>query len=335
MTGQVKQVFVEHPLDSIHPLARKAGEAALCAGAQGAEFFWAMHERLFEKASDWSTTEDASGSFRQYAAELGLDEATFSACLESGEKGSAVQAQLELGQDQGVSSVPAFFVNDWLISGAQPFSVFEEVINAALAGEHPPPTPTPLPPGASPFDVNPSRSGYTYGGDITKGSPDAKVVILIFIDFASEDNAAYVAQTWPELLSRYVDPGSIRVAIKHFVAADSPQGLRAAVAAECAGQQDRFWQMYDLLFRIQGEWKAAEDIDGVLGGYAAELGLAADAFSTCVQGDEVLQKVELDIAIAQRNSLPPAPQFVLFFGEQATVVTEGEVFGVIDQMLEP
>jgi predicted DsbA family dithiol-disulfide isomerase len=63
---------------------------------------------------------------------LGLDEAEFSACLESERYAAAVQADLMEGAGFGVSGVPAFFVNGELISGAQPFEVFQAAIEAAL-----------------------------------------------------------------------------------------------------------------------------------------------------------------------------------------------------------
>jgi len=142
-------VFIQHPLASIHPQAPKAAEAALCASKQGAKAFWAMHEVLFEKAREWSGQENLTELFKGYAAELGLDTEAFVACLESGETADQVQAELKQGEALGVSGVPSFFINDWFIEGAQPFEVFQEVIEKALRGEHPPPTPTPLPPGVT------------------------------------------------------------------------------------------------------------------------------------------------------------------------------------------
>ena len=92
-----------------------------------------MHERLFETASEWSGQENLTEKFTEYAADLGLDADAFVACLESGETAAQVQAELEQGQASGVSGVPAFFINDWFVSGAQPFEVFEEVIERKLA----------------------------------------------------------------------------------------------------------------------------------------------------------------------------------------------------------
>ena len=331
----MKHVFVQHPLDSIHPQARKAGEASLCAGKQGAEAYWEMHDLLFERASEWSGKDDAVDRFVGYATELGLDEAQFAACLDSGETADQIQRQLDMGSELGVGGVPAFFINDWFLSGAQSPDVFEQVIESALAGEHPPPTPTPLPPGASPFDVNPERPGHTYMGDATLGSAEAEVVLLKFADFSSEANGAFFSEGWPELLAVYVDPGSVRIVLKHFPAMDGLAAFRAAVAAECAGQQGAFWEMHDALFSRQGEWRDAEDVVAVFEDYASELGLDGASFVGCLADDGIAQKVQDDVAIAQRNQLTPPPQFVVLYGDQGRVVPQAELSDFLSQVVQP
>ncbi|HID85921.1 MAG TPA: DsbA family protein, partial [Anaerolineae bacterium] len=73
-------MFLQFPLDAIHPQARKAAEASLCAAQQGADAFWAMHERLFETSREWSGQANLAERFKGYAAELGLDAEAFVAC---------------------------------------------------------------------------------------------------------------------------------------------------------------------------------------------------------------------------------------------------------------
>jgi protein-disulfide isomerase len=323
----VKHIFRQY---LVHPQAQKAAEASLCAGKQEAEAFWAMHDLLFERMEEWSGEQDAAGRFAQYAIELGLDGDAFAACLESGETAAQVQAQMEQGRAMGVRGTPAFFINDWFISGAQPFEKFQEAIEAALRGEPPPPTPTPPPP---PFDTNPERPGYTYGGDVTLGSADAEIILLEFIDFHSADNLEFFLDMWPELGKAYVGPGKVRVVVKHFPAADQPTASKAAEAAECAGQQEAFWAMHDLLFQQQEDWSKAEDVSAVLKEYADQLGLDVGAFSACLDEGQTGDKVQQDIAIAQRNELQPAPQFVVFYEGQGGVVPLEELQKVIDQLL--
>lgn len=320
-------------MDSLHPNARPAAEAALCAAKQGAEAFWHMHEHLFKTVGEWGGTENASELFKGYAAELGLNTAAFAACIESRETAEQVQAELEQGAAAGVGGTPAFFVNDWFVSGAQPYEVFQETIEAALRGEHPPPTPTPLPPGVTPFDPNPEQPGYTYAGDAFCGSEEAEITLAVFIDFQSPENRQYVLETWPEVEKEYVDTGKVRLMVKYFPSLDHVQGFTAAEAAECAGQQGDFCSMYDLLFEKQDEWSQLDDVTSTFKEYAAELDLDADAFAACLDEGQTVDKVMQDFTIGQQNQWPPAPVIWIIKGEQGGMVSLDQVQEAIEQLM--
>jgi protein-disulfide isomerase len=128
--GIVRYVFKDFPLNSIHPQAAKAAEAARCAGDQGA--YLDMHDVLFERQMEWSGQEPTS-IFVGFAEELGLDADTFESCLTSGKYESAVSADLDQGIQLGVTGTPAFFINGYAVSGAQPYSLFEQAIESLLA----------------------------------------------------------------------------------------------------------------------------------------------------------------------------------------------------------
>jgi protein-disulfide isomerase len=124
-TGKVKLIFRDFPL-SFHTQAQKAAEAAECAGEQGK--YYDMHDKLFAEG-----VAGGVASFKGYAKSLGLDTAKFDSCLDNGDMASEVQKDFLDGQQAGVQGTPGFFVNGVPISGAQPFSVFEQVIEAALS----------------------------------------------------------------------------------------------------------------------------------------------------------------------------------------------------------
>jgi len=128
-TGKVKFVYRDFPLSSIHPQAQKAAEAAECARKQGGdEVYFNYHDGLFDNG-----VQGGVASFKQLAADLGLDTNEFNECLDSGEMASEVAKDLADGSSYGVTGTPAFFVNGKLISGAQPFSAFQAAIEAELA----------------------------------------------------------------------------------------------------------------------------------------------------------------------------------------------------------
>ena len=124
-TGKAKLVYRDFPLSNIHPQAQKAAEAAECAGEQGK--YYEMHDKLFENG-----VEGGIAGFKQYAQEIGLNTNEFNSCLDSGKMADEISKDFKDGQQVGVQGTPAFFVNGKLISGAQPFSVFQEAIEAEL-----------------------------------------------------------------------------------------------------------------------------------------------------------------------------------------------------------
>jgi len=123
---KIKLVFRDFPIESLHPGATKAHEAARCANEQGK--FWAYHDKLF--ASSPSTSPDF---FTGIAKELGLDVAAFDTCLRSGKFDTAIKKDIEEGKRAGVTGTPAFFINGRLVGGAQPLDAFTRVIDDELA----------------------------------------------------------------------------------------------------------------------------------------------------------------------------------------------------------
>ncbi|GAB4499759.1 MAG: hypothetical protein OHK003_16980 [Anaerolineales bacterium] len=127
--GQIRFVYRNLPLTSIHPDAMPSAIASLCANDQNA--YWDYHGKLF--SSETLTRE----TFIQYATELNLNVEEFSACLDSGKHDEFIQQDMEFALNLGVQSTPTFFVNGLAIVGAQPLSSFAQIIDMELAGEIP------------------------------------------------------------------------------------------------------------------------------------------------------------------------------------------------------
>jgi protein-disulfide isomerase len=128
----VQYIFRNFPLYSIHPQAAKAAEAAECAGEQGA--YWEMHDVLFENQDKWSGAQDVEKTLTELSGDLGLDQAAFEACLKEGRYTDRVTADYQEGLAAGVTGTPAFRINGAPLSGAQPFSAFQQQIEYYLAG---------------------------------------------------------------------------------------------------------------------------------------------------------------------------------------------------------
>ena len=127
--GQIRFVYRNLPLTSIHPNAMPAAIASLCANDQNA--YWDYHEKLFGS----ETLDEAT--YVQYATDLGLDVDTFKACLTSGSHEAFIQQDMDFSLGLGVQSTPTFFINGLAVIGAQPLSNFKQLIDKELAGEIP------------------------------------------------------------------------------------------------------------------------------------------------------------------------------------------------------
>jgi protein-disulfide isomerase len=133
--GTLRFVVRDFPIESIHPHAFKAAEAAHCAGDQGK--YWTMYERLFAH-------QPTLADLPAHAAAVGLDTARFQQCVESGKHADRVRRGLTDGQAAGVRGTPTFFLGILddsgtkirvihSIRGAHPFAAFKSAIDAALA----------------------------------------------------------------------------------------------------------------------------------------------------------------------------------------------------------
>jgi protein-disulfide isomerase len=127
---QLRFVFRDFPITSIHANAAPAAEAAHCAGEQDA--FWEFNEKLFTMELGLSPS-----AYKQYASGLGLDEQAFGECVDERRYAKDVQDDFEFAANLGIRSTPTFFINGIALVGAQPFEVFQQVIDLELAGEIP------------------------------------------------------------------------------------------------------------------------------------------------------------------------------------------------------
>ncbi|MEJ2319842.1 MAG: thioredoxin domain-containing protein [Gemmatimonadales bacterium] len=129
-TGKVEYVWISFANPS-HQFAWPAIEAAFCAGAVGK--FWQMHDILFERQGEWSTSEDAWATFVDYARELSIDGESFGACLRDDRTAPLQIRDFQSVNRAGISSTPFFIIADSLsIRGAAQVSQFRTVLDSLL-----------------------------------------------------------------------------------------------------------------------------------------------------------------------------------------------------------
>jgi len=129
--NKIKIVWRHMPLP-FHKNAPQAAEAAQEAFAQkGSAAFWTFHDKLFNaEGADEARTDRAN--LEKIAQEMGLDMEKFKGAIDNNKHKAKIDADTEAGNKAGINGTPAFVINGYYISGAQPESAFKKLINRAL-----------------------------------------------------------------------------------------------------------------------------------------------------------------------------------------------------------
>lgn len=142
-TGKVRYVFVDYPIDQLHPDAFKAHEAANCAGEQGK--YWEMHAKLFDQPPPRDGGQ-LPAVLASQAQSVGVDAGRFKACMDAGKYSKPVRENVERMQTLGVDSTPTFLIGLTpapgqpmkvvkVVRGAVPFAQFKSAIDQVLTAQ--------------------------------------------------------------------------------------------------------------------------------------------------------------------------------------------------------
>lgn len=338
-TGKAKFVFVDFPLVQIHPNAPAASSAALCVAEQDPVAFWEMHALIFETQNQWSNSPEPIAFFQELGAPLEIDQDEFASCLDSGRTDAMVERTYAMGRSLGYSGTPSFqFVMDgsdetYDLIGAQPYERFSSWIDAMAVGEVPADA-VAQPDDATAQDAgnqelpywateeglapDPEREGFTMAGDAYRGSLDAPIVVIEYSDYQCPFCRRHTESTQPVLDEQFVDTGQVRWVFRHFPLNIHPQAPAAGVAAECAGEQSQFWEMHELLFDDVASWSIS-DPNPRFTELATEIGLDSDAFSTCLEDESMMERVNSDFADG-RAFVQGTPTFIVMHDGQGRLI---------------
>jgi len=117
----------------IGPESADAANAAYCAADQNK--FWEYHDILFANWTGENAGDFTPDKLRQYAQAINLNLDQFNTCINTGAHTNEVDQDVTDAKAAGVTGTPAFVINGKLIEGAQPYSVFQQTIDAALNGQ--------------------------------------------------------------------------------------------------------------------------------------------------------------------------------------------------------
>src|SRR5881227_760105 len=137
-----------------------------------------------------------------------------------------------------------------------------------------------------------------------RGNPDAPVTLEEFGDFQCPPCGQF-AKFVDELLVEY--HSQVRLVFRNYPLAAHQHALEAAQAAEAAGLQGKFWEMYDTLYREQKVWTKAPNARELFGSYAGTIGVNLDQFKKDVDSDKARERVDSDQALADSLGIKVTP----------------------------
>jgi protein-disulfide isomerase len=286
----------------------------VCAGKQGK--YGEMSDKLFAAQADVKAASDPVPLLKGYAKDLGLDTAIFDKCLDEGEVAMDVASDGVAAQTFGVSATPAFFANDVQIYLVSTDALFYQIDYVSEFGSLP--------------DIEPQAGDFhaKYTGSAIQAA------MAVFLDFTSTDAAKYAIEVYPQIAQQYIDTGTLLYIFHPWAAEKGSLSYQAAVAAECAGEQDKFWEMQAKLFADQASWTVAKTPRDSFTGYADGLGLDKAKFETCLDGDWAALRAQAGSFVGSLYSVTSAQTYLFGGGSSLSgAPTYDQVKTIIDGVI--
>lgn len=142
--------------------------------------------------------------------------------------------------------------------------------------------------------------------DAVKGNADAPVTIVEFSDYECPFCARFYKETYGQIEENYINTGKVKLIFRDFPLSFHQNAQKAAEAAECAGDQNKYYEMHNLLFG-----------SGVVGGvttfkqYAKDLGLDTNTFNTCLDSGKYVEEIKKDMSDGQAAGITGTPGFII------------------------
>ena len=145
------------------------------------------------------------------------------------------------------------------------------------------------------------------------GSDSAPVEVTEFADFECPGCGIFANLTEPDMRSRLVNTGLVRFRFRDFPLDIHPNTRTAHLAAWCAGDQGKFWEMHDLIFQTQDRWAThvnrrpaafMEDL-------ARQAGLDMSQYGSCMDTQKFAAQIQANYDAAIARGVPSTPTFII------------------------
>jgi protein-disulfide isomerase len=177
---------------------------------------------------------------------------------------------------------------------------------------------------AAPQEEQPARAKISdLSGVSMLGKKDAPITIVEYTDYQCPFCQRFHVTAFPEIKRNYIDTGKVRFYSKDLPLDFHPNAMRAAQAARCAGEQNKFWELRD----VMGQNPDKLDLEHIVA-FADGLKIDSKALRACVDSGKYKDQVQTDVLEAMKVGANGTPTFVV--GKSAGNGVDGElVLGAI------
>jgi protein-disulfide isomerase len=166
----------------------------------------------------------------------------------------------------------------------------------------------------------PTASGIRVSANVM-GQSNAPVTIEEWADLQCPACRQFAVGTEPQLRTAYIATGKVRF-VFHHLAFIGQESIWAGEAVECAGEQNRFWDLHDRLYAVQGGENSGTFSKANLEKIAGDIGLGA-GFNACLESDRYLQRVTDDTKAGQAKGVNATPTLFVNGRKLADVSIDG------------
>ena len=174
----------------------------------------------------------------------------------------------------------------------------------------------------------PKAEGYL------RGNPDAAITIIEFADFECPGCGQFATVTEPDIRTRIVDAGLANFRYYDFPLSIHANTMAASLAASCAADQGKFWEMHDVIFAGQPDWNTQQTSNPrkFFDKYAGALGLDMKVYAQCFDSQKNLPRIEANRNAGNERGVASTPTLLIGNKLYSGMMGYDAIKAVVDSM---
>ena len=172
--------------------------------------------------------------------------------------------------------------------------------------------------------------GVSADDDPFLGSPDASITIIVFSDFECPFCKRFFDDALKDIMTNYIDTGKVKYVLRDFpLSGIHPNAEIAAEAANCANDQEKYWEFHDLLFENQEDWVSG-NATVEFKKYISLLGLNEEQFDLCLESGKYVDEILKDMQDGFDAGVQGTPTFYI----NGVKVVGAQVYSIFKQVID-